>query len=400
MAVVGEVDLVKDSTLQDVAASLRKLAGVNIYQPTSMAEIKKLVATGNAKHIFSIGDQINIPWTDKAATKEYTIPFDVVHHGTATLQTGEVVPAMYLQAHYAMPFGVQFSAQQAFHVVKDSELAAGTYNVIMGEKWGTHVVQNKTYQFTLTKPVPANGQLAGFRAAPDQTPASWKVYTYTDNAATEPIETVAVTEGAGGTNLGTLISAGNQLNSLQKVAYGNNRWGHSAMRQWLNSDQLAGKWWTPQNEFDRSPEQIKKAGFLSGFKEDFLNILMPVKVTTALNTKTDASVGVSEDTYDKFFLPGLEQMYIEPEWKGEGEAWDYWKRVLGRTKPVEKWKTYSELITYKLDAKTSPQNVRLRSATRGSASGTYYVGASGNVNHYGTASGANTCAPACAIVGI
>ena len=399
MAVVGEVNLVTDSTMQDIAASLRKMAGVNIYQPTSMAEIKKLVATGNAKNIFSIGDQINVPWTDKEASREYTIPFDVVHHGTATLKTGEVVPAMYLQSHYAIPFGVQFSAAQAFHVVKDSELQPGTYNVIMGEKWGTHVVQNKTYQFTLTKPVPINGQLAGFRGAPDQAPANWKVYTYKDNATKEPIETVNVTEGAAGTNLGTLISAGNNLNSLHKVAYGNNRWAHSAMRQWLNSEQLAGKWWKPQNEYDRVPDQENKAGFLSGFKEDFLNALMPVKVTTALNTKTDASVGVSEDTYDKFFLPGLEQMYIEPEWKGEGEAWDYWKRVLGRIKPVEKWKTYPELITYRLDAKTSPQHVRLRSANRGAASNSYYVTSAGTVS-YGTASGANTCAPACVIVGI
>ena len=71
------------------------------------------------------------------------------------------------------------------------------------------------------------------------------------------------------------------LNSLQTVAYGDNRWWKSVYRQWLNSDQPATKWWTPQDKWDMMPECAKTIpGFLAGFSEGFKGALTGGKVVS------------------------------------------------------------------------------------------------------------------------
>ena len=96
-----------------------------------------------------------------------------------------------------------------------------------------------------------------------------------------------------------------------------------------------------------------------------------MKVRTALNTVTDAAEGTYEDTYDKIFLPSLEQEFITPQASGiEGDAWEYWKKAVERSTPTPWYKTFAEgghPITYAINAKTSAQAVRLRSASRGGA---------------------------------
>lgn len=396
---VKEIDLVRDTTMQDIALSLRTLAGINTAEVANMEEIRAIVRTGNAARVFSIGDQINVPWKDVAAQKEYTVPLDVVHFGDVTLKDGEVVPGMFLQWHYATPFGIQFDNYEAFYYAAE-ELPAGTYYITVGSNWGTYCKQGETYSFTLTQAVPAGGQLSGFRGMPDKAASEWRVYSWASKTDLSPIETVTVTAGANGTSLGTLAAAGNDdLNSLHRTAYGYNRWAQSAARQWLNSDKAAGAWWTQQNDYDRAPDQLAtKAGFLSGFEDDFLNVLTPVQVVTALNTVTDAAEGATETTYDKFFLPSLEQIYCKPQLAGaEGEYWEYWRRALGLTSQASYHPTiYPEYITYAIEAKSSAQSVRLRSAYRGAGNSTWGVYAGGYVSsHY--ACNAWRCAPACVI---
>lgn len=373
------------------------IAGDNLEATNNIEEIRKIVQSGKAAEVFHVGDQIVVPWTDKAAGKIYNVPLDIVHFGNVTLQDGESVPGMYLQWHYCTPFAVQFDGQEAFYYAAE-QLPAGTYHITVGANWGTNCKQGETYQFTLTKPVPAGGHLVGFTGMPDQAPANWKVASYTSAESTAAIETVNVTAGAGGTDLGSFVPAGEgNLNSLHRLAYGYNRWAQSGYRQFLNSAADAGAWWTKQNDFDRAPnEHALKAGFLSGFEEDFLKCIQPVKVTTMLNTVTDTGEGESEVTYDKFFLPSLEQMYINPQKTGEGEFWEYWKRASGRTAPMEQYQTYPQIRTYAIENKASAQTVRLRSANRGHATNVWSVTSSGNVNsHYATF--AYRCAPACVI---
>lgn len=366
---------------------------------SQMSSIAKIVRDGYGSVLMDIGDQLNIDWTD--GSKSYNVPHDIVHFADVDLKNGDKVPGMYIQWHFCSPFGVQFDAAEAFYYA-ETELAAGTYNIIVGDNWGTNCKKNEQYQFTLSKPVPKGGQIAGFYSMPDKAPSEWTVQTFTDAKSTTPIETVKPTAGSNGTNLGTLSFTGDgKLNSLQRVAYGYNRWSQSAIRQYLNSAKAAGQWWEPQHKWDRPPAELaSKPGFLSGYSDDFLNAIKPVRVRTALNTVTDAAVGTYEDTYDKIFLASLEQEFITPQASGvEGEAWDYWKQAVERSTPTPWYKTFAEgghPITYGIDGKTSAQSVRLRSAYRGNASSAWLVGASGNVYGYNAAYSFRF-APACVI---
>lgn len=366
---------------------------------SQMSSIAKIVRDGYGSVLMDIGDQLNIDWTD--GSKSYNVPHDIVHFADVDLKNGDKVPGMYIQWHFCSPFGVQFDAAEAFYYA-ETELAAGTYNIIVGDNWGTNCKKNEQYQFTLSKPVPKGGQIAGFYSMPDKAPSEWTVQTFTDAKSTTPIETVKPTAGSNGTNLGTMSFTGDgKLNSLQRVAYGYNRWSQSAIRQYLNSAKAAGQWWEPQHKWDRPPAELaSKPGFLSGYSDDFLNAIKPVRVRTALNTVTDAAVGTYEDTYDKIFLASLEQEFITPQASGiEGEAWDYWKQAVERSTPTPWYKTFAEgghPITYGIDGKTSAQTVRLRSAYRGYANVTWSVSASGYVGNYAAVS-SHRFAPACVI---
>ena len=284
--------------------------------------IKAVVAAGNAPAVFPVGTQLVNTYTAKDG-KAYDCPWDVVKtDDIAEGETGTTAPAMVLQMHYASLEDIQFSAYQAFFVVPEAGLVAGTYNVKMGLDWGTNVKNGTVYQFTLTKNAPAGARLTGFYNAPDTAPTSWKVYVYKDQNKSELLETCSVSAGEAGTNLGTFLAKPNgNLNGLHPVGYGDNRWWKSAYRQYLNSDAAAGGWWTPQDEWDMKPDQADTVpGFLAGFSDDFKAALTRVKVVTYGNTVTDDGSAVV--TYDKIFLPSLQEIYCSPQVSGEGTG--YW----------------------------------------------------------------------------
>lgn len=356
--------------------------------------IKAVVAAGNAPAVFPVGTQLVNTYTAKDG-KVYDCPWDVVKtDDIAEGETGTTAPAMVLQMHYASLEDIQFSAYQAFYVVPEAGLVAGTYNINMGLDWGTNVKTGTSYQFTLTKNAPAGARLTGFYNAPDVAPANWKVYVYKDQQKSELLETCNVSAGSAGTNLGTFLAKPNgNLNSLHSVGYGDNRWYKSAYRQYLNSDQAAGAWWTPQDSWDMKPDQADTVpGFLAGFSDDFKNALTRVKVVTYGNTVTDDGSAVV--TYDKIFLPSLEEIYCSPQVSGEGTYWPYWKERTGAKTPQALWQTYPLRITRDLAQRTVGRHVRLRSANRGGGYLAFGVASSGNVGTWG-AIYAYRCAPDC-----
>lgn len=99
-----------------------------------------------------------------------------------------------------------------------------------------------------------------------------------------------------------------------RQSYGNNRYSVSNIRQWLNSDAGAGKWYSAQHSADAAPNSSNvwqssnvainpydtDAGFLNGFSKQFKNALLETTLTVALNTVTDG--GGSETVTDKVFL--------------------------------------------------------------------------------------------------
>lgn len=364
-------------------------------------KVAALVRAGHGKAVYGIGDRFIDTWTDKANNnKEYNdYTWRVDHHGSVELENGDVAPGMYLATQWTHPVAVQFCQYQAFYYAEE-ELAAGTYYVTLDYSWGSKdCVKGASFCFTLTKPVPKGGKLAGFRRIADDAYTSWDVRSYEADSKTI-IETVKVAKGVSGTCLinawGAYYDGTSNINGLQRTAYGYGRWSQSAIRQYLNSDAEKGKWWTPQNKFDVAPDNLDTTvGYLSGLPADLLAAIKPVKVVTYTNTCEAADKATEKDiTYDRVFLPSLEEMYIKPQAPagGEGVPHDYWRIISGSSQPVAQYGTYPRYKQFALTSKTSAQSVRLRSAYRGHAYVTWYVSASGYVG-YSYANWALACAP-------
>ena len=361
------------------------------HQSMDWQKVRTLIANGVGESAFAIGTQLIEKWTDTADSKEYDMPWQVNHFEDMTLEDGEVVPGMWLQTHYCLPFGVQFSHQRAFLACPDG-LAAGTYHFDFAKAWGNNVKPGISYQFTLTKPVEKGGRLAGCYGAPDTAPTSWKVYSYGANGVTLN-ETVNVTVGSSGTDIGTIPyeKRNGNINSIQEMAYGWNRWKTSALRQWLNSNKPKGQWWTPQDAWDICPDQLaNKDGFLCGMPEQMLNSLKKVKVSTFANTVNDE--GVQDITYDYVTLPSLGQIHAQTQIAGEGDPHTYWKRKSGKSSPHVWYQDDPNMITYSVSNKTSAQYVRLRSAGRYNANHSWGVTSSGSIYGY-SASYADAVSP-------
>lgn len=400
--------LAKEETLREGVNLLRVIAKNQVNYYENHRAIQAIVRAGEAQNFFDIGDQIIETWSN--GTTDYEMPMDIVAFEDVVNADGGTVPGMVLQSHWALP-GLMFDAAEALYVAA-SALPAGTYHFTIGTNWGTHCVSGKVYQFTTTEEIPAGGQIVMANntnfyswGAPDVNPSSWKVYTFSDNAGITPLEgPLEVTEGSGGTDLGTTTSAlkyaASGINNLQRAAYGYNRWSMSAMRQWLNSDAAVNAWWEPKHPFDRAPQQLSSMrGFMAGLSADFLSIVNPVKITTALNTVSDSEIGTTEDTFDRFFLASKEQEYCVPQLAGaEGSYWPYWKDRLGLDSPQRDYGDYANPnhIRYSITNHTAAQNVRLRSAGRGNASGVWFVSTAGYVDNY-YAPAAHCPAPACVI---
>lgn len=89
---------------------------------------------------------------------------------------------------------------------------------------------------------------------------------------------------------------------------GNNRYGVSNIRQYLNSGAAAGQWYSAQHPYDAEPSSgnvaynpySTQAGFLNGFSSGFVSALLDTTLTTALPVQDG---GGSETVTDKVFLP-------------------------------------------------------------------------------------------------
>lgn len=386
-----------DSTGQEIAKLLAQQNGYlamlasgqrpELYK--SMKEIANVVRAGTVESnskVFPIGDQIIAPWIDRdGGNKEYQVAWDIINHVPVTLATGEVVPGMQLQMHKCSAYGIQFDHQQAFMVCPDG-LAAGTYNVVFGEKFGDKGANaNTSWQFTLTQAVPAGGLLSGFESLPNVATTEFKVKSWAKGTDAAPMETVAVTSGASGTNLGTMALAkatDGGLNGMQQVAFGHNRWGTSALRQYLNA--AGTDWFNPLEKFSIRPDQYAKHGFMAGLSEDFLSAIKPVKVVTALSI-SDGSSAESEDTYDTFSLLANEQINAKPQAAGvEGTLSPYWKEKVGLLKPINyAWEAApNQSDAFKIAAinSDSPQDIFLRSASRNNSYFIWTLSKKGQIN--------------------
>ena len=373
-------------SLASMKTSLAILAGNGAGMDVNIDVIVSLIRQEKLRDLMDYGDQLVIPW--KKGNTSYDAPFNFCHLEDALLVDGESVPVADFEWDYTTIDGVPFDEPEAIFA-SSSALAAGTYHFkVVNDSWGGN--NNKNIQFTLSEALPAGYQIrksVGYNALV----TSGTLDIYASGSSRTKLYSVTPTEGTSGTDLGSTDGTGN-LNHWHRVALGYNRWSQSCLRQWLNSTAAANAWFTPQNKWDVAPAVAATLdGFLKGYDANIIQHFLPTKIQTSCNTVTDS--GVTDVTYDRVFLAGLQQIYVEPQASNiEGEAWNYYKRLLGVTSPVAQGGTYPRLIKYALNAKTSAQHRWLRSALRGYALYAWVVRSSGLVT-YNYANYAYRCVP-------
>lgn len=361
---------------------------------TDVETIARLCKNGEILEVMDYGDEIHPEWID--GETHYNPAMNLCHESDETLEDQETVHGAFFEWDKTTPTGVPFDEPEAIYYFDGTE-GAGTFHIGIGYAYGTGWSTSKSIQFTLSEAPSADDQLVinlATNNATDPTDGrTWNVY---GKGSTTSKQTGTTSNGTGGTSLGSTDSTSphktnGKINAPSRAVYGYGRWAQSALRQWLNSSANAGTWWTAQNGWDRPPAVASTLkGFLAGYSADVIKYFKPIKVVTVA---CDADSNVEDITYDRVFLSSLEQMYCVPQFSGkEGDYWEYYKRLLGRTTPAPTGATYARLIKYALNATTSAQYCWRRSAYRHAAYHAWIVYSSGYVNYY-TACSAYRCAP-------
>lgn len=286
---------------------------------------------------------------------------------------------------------MQFDAKEAIFAFPDG-LSAGTYHfTISAQPWYASDV-GKTVQFTLTNAIPENGVIV-LNNTYNATMIGSTLSVYASCSATTASETVSISEGDDGIDLGAVSSAiSGNTNSIQRAYLGNNNFNESAIRQYLNSDKAAGTYWAPKNKWDRPPSwAASAAGLLYGMDPEFVSVIGKVKKRTAKNTVSDG--GGYIDTEEKVFLLSRTEVYAGANNNvDEGGPYRYFSE-------------FSDLSSAGTGADSNRTKYRnnvakywwLRSPDTGGASHPLHVYPSGTVN-YGGATYSYGVAPACCII--
>ena len=396
------ISAVQTDTGATISVTDREGVVTTVHIDTLMAvntweDIKNAVRLGLGATLFPVGYE----FTTEDATTGAVITWVVRGHDHHTAANGKLEHTMTLETKYVYGnsagsyLSLVFDAYEALYYAAE-ELPAGTYNFIWN--YDTSAVVSGTYQFTLTKPVPAGGQIVLGTNSNSTAITSCKIATYATVAGTAAIESgIVVTAGDGGANLGTInnYSTDNEnLNCAQRVVFGSINYAQSAARQWLNSGAAAGGVWTPTNKFDRAPSwATTKAGFMSGLPAEFLAVVQPAAIPCRTNSVfevnsldgTEYTVNKFYELRDKFFLLSRPEIY--GDWDSatykDGERLEYYE---GLTNTERK----------KYDAAGSARHCWLRSPDPGSASHERRVGTGGSL-YSGHAIIATGVAPACII---
>lgn len=368
------------------------LTAVNTWE-----DIKNAVRLGLGAKLFPVGYE----FTTEDATTGAVITWVVRDHDKHAATNGKLTHSMTLEAKYVYSnsagtyLTLVFDAYEALYYAAE-EIPAGTYNFTWNYATGSMV--NGTYQFTLTKAVPAGGQIVLGTNSNSTAITGCKIATYATVAATAAIESgIVVTEGSEGTSLGTIAATSatsENLNCAQRIMWGSNNYAQSAARQWLNSDAAAGSVWTPTNKFDRAPSwATSKAGFMKGLPADFLAAVQPAAIPCRTNSVFEVnSLDGTEFTVNKVYtLNDMFFMLSRPEIYGD---WD--SSAIKDGELLEYYEGFTNIERIKYDAAGSARYCWLRSPDPGYAGSERTVVTSGALST-GTAIAGRGVAPACII---
>lgn len=344
--------------------------------------VAQMCADDEILEVMDYGDFIDPAWSQ--GETQYNPALNLCHITDGELEDGEIVHGAYFEWDKTTPISIAFDAPEAIYYFDGTEGAGDKY-ITISVNYGSGWIAGESIQITLDEAPAENDQLyinceTNYANNPTAN-KDWFVYGKGETVAKQSGKT---SNGTAGTKLGEthatdVYKTNGRVNAPVRVVYGYNRWSQSALRQYLNSELLADAWWKPLNPWDRPVAQTTTVdGFLSGYAEDVRVHFKPIKHITVTCNADD---NVEDITYDQVFLASLEQMYCVPQFAGkEGEYWEYYKRLLGRTSPAPTGYTYARLIKYALNAPTSPQDCFRGSVYRSTATGVWCSDASGYVS--------------------
>lgn len=308
---MSKVYLPHATQFDEMNKNLAKIAaGISLQVDVSTWEgVQKIVRAGTAPDIFPVGTQFTVPHSEYG-----DMVFTVVAHDHFKSATTKDAHTMTLMANDQLPIEMHFDRMEAFYSA-DSDLSRGTYSFTLTTAVNKWVAG--TYKFTISKDISKGGQLY-IDGSSDTALTSLKVVNYTNetdpNSGSIITESVAITSGNGGTNLGTL---GVELNHAERVSHGSNNYRESAIRQFLNSSEIAGKVWNPMTKYDRPPNNVSTtAGFLKGLDETFLSVVGKVVVPCCSNNKYESpdstiTMGTKYTVEDRFYLASQMEIFGE-----------------------------------------------------------------------------------------
>lgn len=312
--------------------------GLNPTPFTSFKDVQNHVRLGRGPIYYPVGSEIkthdsitgqDIIWVVRAHDHHKAADSSLEH--TMTIETKYV---------YSSPnnlaYSVSYDAPEAFYFAENG-LVAGTYNFTASRRRFYTSENGNKFQFTLTQDVPAGGQLV-LNATNYKSLNGTAIKSYTNGSSIQPIETVILSAGFEGTNLGITDGTSKNINHMNRIENGSNNYAQSAVRQWLNSVGDVGQVWTPMTKYDRPPEWTKNySGFMQRLPSDFLEIVQPAIIPCCTNSVfetnnldgTAVAINQVYNLLDKFFLlsrPEITGGWNNPKLK-DGVQLEYYKNL-------------------------------------------------------------------------
>lgn len=189
-----------------------------------------------------------------------------------------------------------------------------------------------------------------------------------------------------------------------RKSYGNNRYLHSNLLQWLNSDQSS--WYTAQHTADQAPDSSNvwqssgtainpydsEAGFLTHFSAELKAALQTVTKTTAKNTVTDG--GGYETVSSKIFLLSTTEVGLANENSiAEGSVYEYYSGA-NNTNDRRKKNLANDAAKGNYSSATSPWYWWLRTPYSGNSYFARIVDTDGSLDNNYAHHGSSGVAPA------
>ena len=276
--------------IEDVSDHEERITALEgVYDIGSWADVQKIVRAGLANKYLSIGDQLLANYNGSP------VVWDVIGIDNDTPSDTRFTHSLTIQADDILMSG-QFSAAQAM------------YNAVTELSAGTHIFTTNSLQYTVTttQTIPAGGVMY-IATRSDYVPLT--ITTYRADRKTAIETGLAVTPTTGTDTLTT-------INDHIRCRYGSNEYAKSAVRQFLNSEDVAFVW-NPQGLYDMPSTFSGTGGFLKQIDPELVAVLGQVDKQVARATYD----GEGQDTFsDKVFLLSRKEMFDSDEGTVTGES--------------------------------------------------------------------------------